>query len=146
MKYIRKKRNIYNNRRRRKKDIKQKIRLNDNDIVNRLKTILNSENLSEIYKKKIIRLFERFIYFIAKIKSKKSILFSRKTLNRNIIGRINISYILDFIKYHKKYKSELTKYNILTQLRRYIRKINNEPNLNFKNKIKITIFSRKKKR
>lgn len=50
MKYTRKERNKFNNNRR-KKDKKQKNGLKDNDIFDRLKTILNSENLSEIYKK-----------------------------------------------------------------------------------------------
>lgn len=56
----------------------------------------------------------------------------------------NISYAVEFIKNFKQYKSELTKYNVLSQLRRYIRKLNNEPNLNFKTKIKVPTFPNKK--
>lgn len=51
---------------------------------------------------------------------------------------------MEFIKNFKQYQSELTKYNVLSQLRRYIRKLNNEPNLDFKTKIKVPTFPNKK--
>lgn len=60
----------------------------------------------------------------------------KKYNNQTIIKRVNITDISEFNKKNKCYKSEVTKYNILSLLRSLARKLNGEPKLNFRNNLK----------
>lgn len=76
--------------------------------------------------KKNINIFERL----------KFILDNDNYNNKTIIKRVNITDISEFIKKYKCYKSEVTKYNILSLLRRLARKLNGELKLKFRNNVK----------
>ena len=56
--------------------------------------------------------------------------------NNDIIKRINISDVYNFIITNNKFKKESTKKYMLLRIRRYIRLLNSEEKLNYKQKIR----------
>ena len=98
---------------------------------------MEKNKFSEIYQKKARRIFETFINYIINTAKNKQIKSSNKKFSVIKLRGIKIKDIFDFVQYNKKYKSLKTKYNILSFLRRITRSINEEPKLNFKNKINL---------
>lgn len=56
--------------------------------------------------------------------------------NNDIIKRINISDVYNFIITNNKFKKESTKKYMMLRIRRYIRLLNSEEKLNYKQKIR----------
>ena len=56
--------------------------------------------------------------------------------NNDIIKRINISDVYNFIITNNKFKKESTKKYMMLRIRRYIRLLNGEEKLNYKQKIR----------
>ena len=106
------------------------------DLLLRLKIILEQEGLSEEYQKRIIKIFQGFIKY-NELKKPNS------TLSKNdfdvekkyIIKRIKISDIYDYITLNDKYKNINTKKFILSRIKKFIRMLNVEPTLNYKKRI-----------
>lgn len=110
---------------------------NKDDILIRLNIILNQEGQSKEYKRRIFNIFKEIIQFI-KIKKpgkiKSTVLNDGK--NKDTIKRINISDVYKFIITNNKFKKESTKKYMLLRIRRYIRLLNGEEKLNYKQKIR----------
>ena len=124
------------------KNITEKVKLFE-----QLKNILDKKCQCIRYKNAINKYFFDFIEFLNKRKRKiKNTKKNEKDTNNKIIYNINEiniddAYYFVYQKY-KKYKDNTKKY-ILSKLRRYIRILNNNEKLNYKNKLS---FPRKKKR
>lgn len=112
----------------------------DKQIIDRLDKIMLDEGVSLIYQRKIKLYFLKFLNFIDNNnnnKNKTSIFTNtndNKTL-KNYTGKIALSDVFNFVNtYYKKYK-EITKNTILSKMRKYIRILNDEPNINYEKKI-----------
>ena len=117
--------------------IKKNIRVLSNEyhIFDRIENIMDQEDSTFIYKKKVIKYFEGFINFLEinskTVKSKfnkitndyKKIIFT--------IKEINIVDIYNFVNYKFNYYKEDTKNRILSIMRRFSRILNNDPNLDY---------------
>ena len=124
------------------KNITEKVKLFE-----QLKNILDKKCQCIRYKNAINKYFFDFIEFLNKRKRKiKNTKKNEKDTNNKIIYNINEINIDDAYYFvYQKYKNykENTKKYILSKLRRYIRILNNNEALNFKNKLS---FPRKKKK
>lgn len=107
------------------------------DIIERLKNILNQENQSKEYKTKILNLFKDLIQYL---KEKNPNAIKEKKLKDGKINyitkRINISDVFNFIENNDKYNKQKSKNYLLSRLRRFVRILNQEEKLNFRPKIK----------
>lgn len=113
------------------------------DIIERLKNILNQENQSEEYKKKILNVFQDLIQYLKEKNPSaiKEIKLKDGKIN-SIMKRINISDVFNFIENNDKYSKQKSKNYLLSRIRRFVRILNQEENLNFRSKIK---FNKKEK-
>lgn len=109
---------------------------NKNDILIRLNIILNQESQSKEYKRRIFKIFKEIIQFI-KIKKPDKMVSTvlNDGKNNDTIKRINISDVYNFIMANDRFKKESTKKYMLLRIRRYIRLLNGEEKLNYKQKI-----------
>lgn len=109
---------------------------NKNDILIRLNIILNQESQSKEYKRRIFKIFKEIIQFI-KIKKPDKMVSTvlNDGKNNDTIKRINISDVYNFIMANNRFKKESTKKYMLLRIRRYIRLLNGEEKLNYKQKI-----------
>ena len=105
------------------------------NIIEKFKIIMKENKFSEIYQKKARHIFETFINYIIDNTKNKQIKSPNKKFSPIEFKRIKIKDIFDFVQNNRRYKSLKTKYNVLSFLRRITRSINEEPKLNFKNKI-----------
>lgn len=109
------------------------------NIINKLTEIFDEKNLSNDYKKTIIKYFLSFSDFLGRKRKKNgnNILKSleqNKSMNSNI-NKINLTDVYSFVnKEFKTYKLE-TKNYILSKMKKYVNLLNEEKNLNYKKKI-----------
>ena len=107
----------------------------NNNIFQEISHILDKENASDIYKKKVLKLFETFIDYLVEIKKNKELIDNYQKFKKYNIGRIKIKDVEDFIADQYKNANPSTVANIKSRMRKFIRIINNEPNLDFSEKI-----------
>ena len=117
--------------------IKKNIRVLSNEyhIFDRIQNIMEQEDSTLIYKKKVIKYFEGFINFL-EINSKTVKSRFNKIINDNkkiiySIKEINIVDIYNFVDYKFNYYKEDTKNRILSIMRRFSRMLNNDSNLDY---------------
>lgn len=126
--------NLHNNIKTPIKNIKFHIKNND-DILNEINKELNKENASEIYKKKVIKLFENFFIYLIDVKKNKELKNNFEIFQKYIIKRIKITDVEDFINDKYKDSKPSTIANLKSRMRKFIRIINKEPNLDYSQKI-----------
>ena len=86
-------------------------------------------------KKRVLNLFKNFNKYLTKNKSKRtSININEDTINK-IKTRIKINDANNYIKSRYKNGKDSTIIHLKIKIREYIRLLNNEPNLNFREKI-----------
>lgn len=93
-------------------------------IIDKLRKLLNENNISNNYNSRLIKLFTNFLNYVAKTRSN---FYENK--------RIKISYINEYINNNNKYKSPNTKYYIFYKLRKIITMINGEKESKATNKV-----------
>ncbi|MBR1680823.1 hypothetical protein IJ707_03425 [bacterium] len=117
------------------------ILLNNENLFDKIEYLLSKEKITEGHKNKIKNLFFKFAEYLISKRTKSNIykanLNSKKILS---LKRINISDSYNFIKYKTRYKKESSIKFILSLMRKYIRLLNNEPKLNFKQRISQFVF------
>ena len=108
---------------------------NSSDIFQDIKGELMKINASSIYSKKVTKLFEDLVDYLLFTKKNKEIIDNFKKYNKFIIKRIKVKDIEDFINYKYLKSKPSTIANIKSRIRRFVRIINNEPQLDFSTKI-----------
>lgn len=106
-----------------------------NNIFQDITNILDKENASDIYKKRVLKLFEIFFDYLVKIKKNQELIDNYQKFKKYNIGRIKMKDVEDFIADQYKNSNPSTVANIKSRMRKFIRIINNEPNLDFSEKI-----------
>jgi len=105
------------------------------DLMSRLSIILEHQNITQIEKNRTKNIFKNFIDYSNNNKSinnRKNSIIANKILYTK---RIKLSDINKFIDYKYKKSTDLTIHNMKIRMRKYVRLLNNEPKLNFRNKI-----------
>ena len=95
------------------------------DIFLRLNSILKQENQSKEYQAKILNIFKDLIIYI-KEKNPKSVKtkIGKDGKVLNIIRRINIKDVFNFINSNSKYSRQKSKNSILSRIRKFVRILN----------------------
>ena len=134
---------ISKNKKRKNSPVSLSLKKTNNDYNNNkttidlLRKILNRKNYSNEYKRRIINLFQDFLYFNFKDKTEQ-IKFHINITDKNCktkFNRININNALKYVERNNNFKSESTRYFVLLKLRKFIRILNKEENLNYNKKL-----------
>ena len=108
---------------------------NSSDIFQDINDELIKINASNIYRKKVTKLFEELVDYLIFTKKNREIIDNYKNYNKFIIKRIKVKDIEDFINDKYRTAQPSTIANIKSRIRRFVRIINNEPKLDFSKKI-----------
>ena len=116
-----------------------KILSRENNIFDRIENIMAQEKSKNTYKTKVINYFNCFIEFLEKnSKSSKSQIIKiirDKNETFYVIPKIIISDIHDFVNSKFYSFKDKTKNIILSIMRKFVRMLNNDKNLNYSNKL-----------
>lgn len=113
----------------------QKNENKSNSLINKIKNILILETISEKEKKRIINLFSNFFEFLFDKCLDKKLVNSNKKLLSKKTNRLKLSDVNKFIEYKYKNSKVSTIVSIKIKMRKYIRILNGEPKLNYRQKI-----------
>lgn len=105
------------------------------DVIEKLSNILNERNVSFEYKRKILNLFRNFINYLIYVKQNKELIKNYKRFNKYIIRRIKITDVNEYINDNYKNAKISTIESIKYRMRRFIRIINQEEDLDYSEKI-----------
>lgn len=108
---------------------------NNNDVFEKIKFNLSNEEASYSYIKKITKLFQNLIEYLLLVKKNRELMRNYEKFGKFLIKRIKIKDAEDFINYKYKNSKPSTKANIKSSIRKFIRLINDEPKLDFNEKI-----------
>jgi hypothetical protein len=100
----------------------------------KLQNIFECKKYSDSYCNKINKLFDQFFIYLFNTDKKHSIANNCKekaSFEISKTKRIKLKDAYNFIMSNKKYKSDSTKYYLLLTMRKFIKIINNEENINF---------------
>lgn len=106
-----------------------------NDLLTKLLSILEKENISQIEKNRVINLFRSFNEYLSKNRSKRNIMNLNEYSINKAKARIKINDVNFYINSRYKNGKNSTIIHMKIKMRKYIRLLNDEPNLNFREKI-----------
>ena len=118
---------------------KNNIIINNKNFFDTFENIAKLMKYSDEYKNKVLILFLNFFEYL-KNSNSLSININKKENNISFLSlkRINITDIEYFVKTSKKYKKKSSLNFILSLMRKFVRLFNDEPNLNYREKIGFT--------